>query len=57
MRPLAPLASGDSYTKGLGHDHLGIDLDGDGGDEMFFYRSDGLYRFYDIRPDGTIPNP
>lgn len=27
------------------------------GDEMFFYRSDGLFRFYDIRPDGTLPSP
>ncbi|HSM44555.1 MAG TPA: PQQ-dependent sugar dehydrogenase, partial [Acidimicrobiia bacterium] len=27
------------------------------GDEIFFYRDDGLYRFYDIRPDGTLPSP
>ena len=26
-------------------------------DEMFFYRSDGLFRFYDVRPDGTLPLP
>jgi glucose/arabinose dehydrogenase len=26
-------------------------------DEFFFYRSDGLFRFYDIRPDGTLPSP
>ncbi len=26
-------------------------------DEMFFYRGDGLFRFYDIRPDGTLPSP
>ena len=24
---------------------------------MFFYRSDGLYRYYNIRPDGTLPSP
>jgi hypothetical protein len=26
-------------------------------DEMFFYREDGLYRFYDIRNDGSLPSP
>jgi hypothetical protein len=26
-------------------------------DEMFFYREDGLYRYYDIRPDGSLPAP
>jgi hypothetical protein len=26
-------------------------------DELFFYRDDGLFRFYDIRPDGTLPSP
>jgi len=30
---------------------------GRGGDEMFFYRSDGLYRYYDIRPDGSLGSP
>jgi hypothetical protein len=24
---------------------------------MFFYRDDGLYRYYNIRPDGTLPTP
>ena len=24
---------------------------------MFFYREDGLYRYYNIRPDGTLPSP
>lgn len=27
------------------------------GDEMFFYRDDGLFRFYHIRPDGSLPSP
>jgi uncharacterized protein YegP (UPF0339 family) len=26
-------------------------------DEMFFYRDDGLFRFYNVRPDGTLPGP
>ncbi|HET9259031.1 MAG TPA: PQQ-dependent sugar dehydrogenase [Acidimicrobiia bacterium] len=26
-------------------------------DEMFFYRDDGLFRYYDVRPDGTLPGP
>ncbi|HWB87789.1 MAG TPA: putative glycoside hydrolase [Acidimicrobiia bacterium] len=30
---------------------------GEGTDEMFFYRADGLYRYYDIRPDGSIGTP
>jgi hypothetical protein len=32
-------------------------LEGDGQDEMFFYRDDGLFRYYNIRPDGTLPLP
>jgi hypothetical protein len=34
-----------------------VDLDGDGQDEMFFYREDGLFRYYDIKPNGTIGSP
>ncbi|MGI9608755.1 MAG: FG-GAP-like repeat-containing protein, partial [Acidimicrobiia bacterium] len=30
---------------------------GDPADEMFFYRDDGLYRYYDIRSNGTLPAP
>jgi Ca2+-binding RTX toxin-like protein len=26
-------------------------------DEMFFYRSDGLFRFYDVNPSGALPLP
>ena len=26
-------------------------------DEMLFYRDDGLYRYYDIRPDASLPAP
>jgi hypothetical protein len=24
---------------------------------MFFYRDDGLYRYYNIKPDGTLSTP
>ena len=30
---------------------------GDYADEILFYRDDGLYRYYDIRPDGSVPAP
>jgi len=30
---------------------------GRNGDEIFFYRDDGLWRYYDIRPDATLPSP
>jgi hypothetical protein len=26
-------------------------------DEMFFYRDDGLFRFYDVKSDGSLPLP
>jgi hypothetical protein len=29
----------------------------DPADEMLFYREDGLYRFYDIRSDASLPSP
>jgi hypothetical protein len=29
----------------------------DPGDEIVFYRDDGLFRYYDIRSDGSIPTP
>ena len=47
------LLSGE-YSKGWSS-ITGLDLDGGGQDEVFFYRaSDGAYRYYDIRPDGTL---
>lgn len=35
----------------------GLANDGDNADEILFYREDGLYRYYDIRPNGSIPSP
>ena len=48
------LQTGDGYTEGWSSID-GIDVDGDGQDEMFFYRaSDGSFRYYDVRPDGRL---
>jgi hypothetical protein len=30
---------------------------GDAADEIFFYRDDGLFRYYNVKPDGTLPQP
>jgi hypothetical protein len=40
----------------LGWDAItAIDLDGDGQDEFFFYRADGVFRYYHVRPNGALP--
>jgi hypothetical protein len=53
----SPIIGGTGYS--IGWDSItAIDLDGDGNDEQFFYRSsDGAYRFYDINPDGSLGSP
>jgi glucose/arabinose dehydrogenase len=51
---------GEMYIVSLGGTVWRIVNDAPGagdGDEMFFYRSDGLYRYYDIQPDGSLPSP
>jgi hypothetical protein len=30
---------------------------GDSADEMFFYRDDGLFRYYNVQPDGNVGSP
>jgi hypothetical protein len=30
---------------------------GKAAEEIFFYRDDGLFRYYDIRPDASLPSP
>jgi hypothetical protein len=30
---------------------------GKDGEEILFYRDDGLFRYYNIRPDGSLPSP
>jgi hypothetical protein len=34
-----------------------VDVDGDGQDEMFFYRKDGLFRYYNIKATGSLGTP
>jgi SpoIID/LytB domain protein len=48
------ILSGSGYSKGWSS-ISGVDLDGDGQDEIFFYRAkDGAFRYYDIRPTGQL---
>jgi len=50
----SPILSGSGYSTGWSA-ITAVDLNGDGKDEMFFYRStDGAYRYYTMRPDGTL---
>ena len=50
------LQSGVGYSLGW-TSITAVDLDGDGRDEMFFYRAiDGAYRYYDMRSNGTLGN-
>jgi hypothetical protein len=44
------------YTKGW-TSVTSVDLNGDGKDALFFYRDDGLFRYYNVRPDGSLPAP
>ena len=48
------LSGGTGYS--LGWDSItAIDLDGDGNDELFFYRStDGAYRYYNMNTNGSL---
>jgi Leucine-rich repeat (LRR) protein len=50
----SPILGGTGYS--LGWTAItAVDMDGDGQDEVFFYRStDGAYRYYDIRSNGTL---
>jgi uncharacterized protein YegP (UPF0339 family) len=53
---LVPILSGSGYTKNW--DVItAVDLDGDGQDELHFYKSNGTYRYYDVRPNGQIGSP
>ena len=47
------IAGGTGYSFGWSS-ITAVDLDGDGQDEMFFYRDDGTFRYYDISPDATL---
>jgi hypothetical protein len=48
------LSGGTGYSLGWSS-ITAIDLDGDGNDEMFFYRStDGAYRYYNMKTNGGL---
>jgi hypothetical protein len=50
----SPLLSGAGYSPNW-EAITAVDVDGDGSDEMLFYRStQGTYRYYDVRPNATI---
>ena len=54
-------ATWDSVAQSVGRHHGWIRSfysSGTGpGDEMFFYREDGLFRYYDVRNDGSLGQP
>ncbi|HET9259029.1 MAG TPA: trypsin-like serine protease [Acidimicrobiia bacterium] len=54
-------ATWDSVAQSIGRHHGWIRSfysSGAGpGDEMFFYRSDGLFRYYDVRNNGSVGQP
>jgi hypothetical protein len=48
------LSGGTGYSLGWSS-ITAVDLDGDGNDELFFYRStDGAYRYYNMNTNGTL---
>ena len=49
----APLSAGTNYSKGW-DSITAVDLNGDGADEIFFYREDGSFRYYDVHGRPTI---
>jgi hypothetical protein len=50
------MLAGSGYTSGW--DQItAVDVDGDGQDEMFFYRKDGLFRYYNIKATGSLGTP
>jgi hypothetical protein len=51
-----PILAGSGYTTGWSS-ITAVDLDGDGQDEMFFYRDDGLFRYYNVKPSGSVGSP
>jgi hypothetical protein len=50
----SPIQSGFGYSKGWSS-IVALDLDGDGTDEMLFYRADdGTFKYYDMKPSGRL---
>jgi hypothetical protein len=50
----SPIEEGSGFSSGWSSISA-IDLEGDGTDEMLFYReTDGVFKYYDMRPDGRL---
>ncbi|HEU4318622.1 MAG TPA: PQQ-dependent sugar dehydrogenase [Acidimicrobiia bacterium] len=49
----AKIRSGDDYSTGW-DSVTAVDMDGDGQDEMFFYRESGSFRYYDVTNTGGL---
>jgi hypothetical protein len=50
---LVPILSGTGYSQNW-DSITAVDLDGDGQDEMFFYRRSGSFRYYDVTEGGGL---
>ena len=50
------MLAGDGFTTGWSSISA-VDLNGDGHDEMFYYREDGLFRYYDVDAFGVLGSP
>ena len=50
------ILGGGGYSTGWSS-ITGVDLDGDGQDEAFFYREDGSFRYYNVAPNGSLGAP
>lgn len=49
----APLQGGTGYSLGWSS-ITSVDIDGDGLDEMHFYRNDGVFKIYETKPGGGL---
>ncbi|HJS71772.1 MAG TPA: hypothetical protein VJ858_03515, partial [Acidimicrobiia bacterium] len=52
----SPVNAGNGYTRRWSS-ITAVDLDGDTQDEVFFYRQDGLFRYYQINETGHVGTP
>jgi Tol biopolymer transport system component len=56
IRSVNPDGSSPRTERSLPSHHVGLSIT-PGNDEIFFYRSTGSYRYYDIRPDAGLGTP
>ena len=55
VRSVGFLSPSPRVERSLPGRHVGFSVFNN--DEMFFYRDDGLFRFYHVRADGSLPEP